>query len=317
MPSLAAFVLLFLQGVQPAPAPAPRAKLVLDSAFAIVRAHSFWRDTVTWTDVEPKMRALAAGATSPAEVYPAIRFLLSRLGDHHSFLMLPAASRAFVGGGAANPQPEVRVVEPGIGYVSIPAYLGIEPAAALDYATKLERALGADVPQASCGWIVDLRGNGGGNMWPMLGGLRPFLGEGGLGSFVNATGSGPLWRANTVDVKPTDALAALDSATVAVLTGPRTASSGEAVTIAFRGRPHTRSFGLPTAGLSTANTTFMLPDSSMVVLTVAVEADRTGKRYGEKIDPDEVIPVSSADGTADPQLARAVAWLRSTPECTR
>lgn len=47
----------------------------------------------------------------------------------------------------------------------------------------------------------------------------------------------------------------------------------------------------------------------MLVLTVAVEADRNGKRYGEKIDPDESIPVDSAAG--DVQLERAVAWLKS------
>jgi len=32
------------------------------------------------------------------------------------------------------------------------------------------------------GWIVDLRGNGGGNMWPMLAGVGPVLGEGVVGS---------------------------------------------------------------------------------------------------------------------------------------
>jgi hypothetical protein len=107
----------------------------------------------------------------------------------------------------------------------------------------------------------------------------------------------------------------LDSAYVAVLTGPCTASSGEAVTISFRGRPRTRSFGLPTAGLSTANQGFMLPDGSMIQLTVSVEADRTGRRYGEKIDPDEVIP-EGAPGT-DVQLDRAKAWLKSQPSCKR
>ena len=111
----------------------------------------------------------------------------------------------------------------------------------------------------------------------------------------------------------TPALAALDSSYVAVLTGPRTASSGEAVAISFIGRPRTRSFGLPTAGLSTANRTYPLPDSSLIVLTVSVEADRNGKRYGYKIDPNEVVTPDSATG--DVQLSRAVAWLKSQPSC--
>ena len=52
-----------------------------------------------------------------------------------------------------------------------------------------------DSARASCRWVVDLRGNGGGNMWPMLGGLRPFFGEAGLGSFVSTAGQAPLWHA--------------------------------------------------------------------------------------------------------------------------
>lgn len=295
----------------------PAAQRMLDSAMAIVRAHSLWRDTVTWAQVVPEVRAIAAGSETAADVHPAIRTLLARLGDHHSFLMKPQATRQFQTGGAQNPRPVIRTLVDAIGYVSVPAYSGAERTALHAYAKGMQDSLAALLPSTGCKWVVDLRGNGGGNMWPMLGGLRPFFGDAGLGSFVSAAGSAPLWRAgDAVDVKPTPALAALDSAYVAVLTGPRTASSGEAVTISFRGRPRTRSFGLPTAGLSTANQNFMLPDSSMILLTVSVEADRTGKRYGEKIEPDEVIP-ASAPGAADAQLDRAIAWLKSQPACTR
>jgi len=292
---------------------APPAQQTLDSAIAIVRAQSLWRDTVTWSQVLPEVRAATAGAQSASEVHPAITMLLGRLGDHHSFIMKPQATRQFQTGGTQNPRPVVQASSDSVGYISVPAYSGAERQAMLAYAKDVQDSLASTLPRAGCKWVVDLRRNGGGNMWPMLGGLRPFLGEVGLGSFVSATGSAPLWHASAVDVKPTPALAALDSAYVAVLTGPRTASSGEAVTISFRGRPRTRSFGLPTAGLSTANQGFMLPDGSMILLTVSVEADRTGRRYGEKIDPDEVIPDGSP-GT-DVQLDGAKAWLKSQPAC--
>ncbi|HEY7395189.1 MAG TPA: S41 family peptidase [Gemmatimonadaceae bacterium] len=294
---------------------APPAQRVLDSAITIVRANSLWRDTVTWSQVLPEVYAAAAGAQSTSEVHPAIAMLLARLGDHHSFIMKPQATQQFQTGGTQNPRPIVQASSDSIGYISVPAYSGGEKQASLAYAKDVQDSLASALPRAGCKWVVDLRRNGGGNMWPMLGGLRPFLGEVGLGSFVSAAGSAPLWRASAVDVKPTPALAALDSAYVAVLTGPRTASSGEAVTISFRGRPRTRSFGLPTAGLSTANQNFLLPDGSMILLTVSVEADRTGRRYGEKIDPDEVIP-EGAPGT-DVQLDRAKAWLKSQPSCKR
>jgi carboxyl-terminal processing protease len=291
---------------------APDAQRELDSAFAIVRHSSLWRDTVTWSRVEPEVRAMAAGSETAADTYGAIRALLAHLGDHHSFLMKPQGAAAVRTGGAENPRPVVRVQTDGIGYISVPVYIGFDTAAAESYVRAVHDSLARAVTNGAgtCRWILDLRTNGGGNMWPMLGGLRPFVGEEELGSFVTAAGTGPLWHARDhVDVKPPAALAPLESANVAVLTGPRTASSGEAVAIAFIGRPRTRMFGLPTAGLSTANTTKMLPDGAMIVLTTAVEADRTGKRYGEQLTPDELIPAAANGAMADPQMDRAVAWL--------
>lgn len=293
---------------------AASARQLLDTAYSIVRHNSLWRDTVTWSSVEPDFYAMAAGALTSKDAYPAIRYLLARLGDHHSFLMQPSGAESFRTGGAANPRSVVRLQEAGIGYISVPAYSGGEEKAMHAFAKQMQDSTAAIVANARCGWIVDLRENMGGNMWPMLGGLRPFLGDAGLGSFVSAGGSAPLWRAKDgVNIKPGRSLRSLESAYVAVLTGPLTASSGEAVTISFRGRPHTRSFGLPTGGYSTANQDYALPDSSMIFLTTAVEADRTGQRYGDKIVPDETIPRAGA--TADPQLERAIAWLRLQPGC--
>ena len=77
-------------------------------------------------------------------------------------------------------------------------------------------------------------------------------------------------------------------------------------------RPRTRSFGLPTAGLSTANGTFPLSDGAMILLTTAIEADRTGRRYGDKIEPDE--PQAATGPGADP-IATAGAWLKNASAC--
>jgi carboxyl-terminal processing protease len=137
------------------------------------------------------------------------------------------------------------------------------------------------------------------------------------GTFESPLGSSPAWRAGAgVDVQPPASLAALESSWVAVLTGPRTASSGEAVTIAFRGRPRTRSFGLPTAGLSTANGTFPLPDGAAIFLTTAVEADRTGRRFGDKIEPDQRVDAEPAE-VGDAAMEAATQWLRASSSCHR
>lgn len=292
------------------------AKAVVDAAIDIVRKNAWMRGNIDWTVVEPEVRLFAAGADKSADVYPAIRYLLASLNDRHSFLMPPAATTAFRTGGAANPPIDVKALGDRIGYVNVPGYSGGEATAAQNFATKAHEQLAATIDQAGCGWIVDLRGNTGGNMWPMLAGLKPFLGDEPLGTFVSRENTSPPWRAGqAVAVEPPAGLGKLERAWVAVLTGPRTASSGEAVTIAFKGRPHTRSFGQPTNGLSSANGTFPLPDGAMILLTTAIEADRTGKQYGEKVDPDEIIAApapgaSLSSSIDDPTVAAAMSWLK-------
>jgi carboxyl-terminal processing protease len=313
--------------VLPAPAgaaPVGMAKTVLDSAVALVRARSMWRDTVSWSVILPEVAELARGASASAEVYPAIRVLLSRLGDHHSVFLPPQATTAFRTGGAENPPATAHALGNGIGYIAVFTYGGIESTAAQNYYEAAQASLFASLGGASCGWIVDLRANGGGNMYPMLAGLKPLLGDTNLGSFMSPGGVRSPWRAtydDTSDAMTAPApreLAPLESAYVAVLTGPRTASSGEAVTISFRGRARTRSFGAPTAGFSTANETFALPDGAMIVLTTAIEADRTGREYGDKVDPDEIVPgANDAAADADSTVMAASKWLHARSGCTR
>ena len=111
-------------------------------------------------------------------------------------------------------------------------------------------------------------------------------------------------------------------APVAVLTGPLTSSSGEAVALAFRGRAATRSFGYATQGLSTWNDGFELPDGAMLILTVAVMADRDGYDFeGGPIPPEEAVEDergfrSSYRPAADaPAIQQALSWLLAQDAC--
>ena len=104
---------------------------------------------------------------------------------------------------------------------------------------------------------------------------------------------------------------------VAVLTGVNTGSAGEAIAVAFRGRPHTRSFGLYTFGLSTANAVFLLSDGAWITLTTSVYADRTGQTYGDRIYPDELVDdVRKFTFIMDEAIPQpAIDWLMSQPAC--
>jgi hypothetical protein len=314
---------------------APDAKALLDAAFAIIRKHALRGATVAWADVEPRVRALAAGAARPADVYPAIQYLLARLDDHHSLFMTPVEWREAQTAGAENLPAGARALPDGVGYVRVPGFWGADRDAMRQYAARAHDAIEQTMTSASCGWIVDLRQDWGGNMFPMLAGLKPFLGGGTLGRFEGPalpSEDKPWVAGDRVGVEPPAALAPLESAWVAVLTGPATGSAGEIVAIAFRGRPRTRSFGQPTYGVPTANYPFELPDGATMMLTTGVSVDRTGRRYGEKVAPDELHPeaVGGADGNAtataratarasarisDPARDAAIAWLRQSSGC--
>ena len=64
--------------------------------------------------------------------------------------------------------------------------------AATDYAKTLQDSIRARDRVGLIGWIVDLRGNSGGNMWPMLAGVGPVLGEGVAGVLQPGRGDGGL-----------------------------------------------------------------------------------------------------------------------------
>jgi carboxyl-terminal processing protease len=84
-----------------------------------------------------------------------------------------------------------------------------------------------------------------------------------------------------------------------------TESAGEAIAIAFRGRPNTRSFGTPTCGLSTGVQQISLETGGRVAVVNSVMVDRTKERFGGVLQPDEAITDPSAI------VPRALAWLRT------
>ncbi|MBD8871844.1 S41 family peptidase [Rhodanobacter sp. DHB23] len=302
---------LVAAGKSGAAAVAPEA--VLDAAIRIVRARALHARDVDWERLTPALRAMVKDAQTPADAHPAIRLLLTWLGDHHSFLMEPSDARQERTQGGATSPSTVELRPGGIGYIEMPGYRGMDARHA--FAGTMVDAIGKLAPRVRCGWIVDLRGDTGGNMYPMLAGLRPLLGDGKLGGFRDAGGHTDAFAASSPRDPSPPTGPALEHAAVAVLYGPHTASSGEAVAVAFRGRPGTRSFGQPTAGLSTANTGFGLPDGSMIFLTTAVDVDRTGQAYGGKLQPD--VPTAASGAEGDATLAAAQAWLEQSPGCPR
>ncbi|MCI0394975.1 MAG: S41 family peptidase [Chloroflexi bacterium] len=228
-------------------------------------------------------------------------------------------------GHPANPRPTGRRLDGGIGYLELTRFTG-EGEAASQYAAEVQQLIAGLETTPVCGWVVDLRRNSGGNLWPMLLGAAPLLGAGWVGSLVDAEGTVTRWMLRPDDLRLDGQVIveieegyrlAQPEPPVAVLTSRITGSAGEGVVVAFLGRENSRLFGEWTAGVASANRARELSDGALLFVTTAFFADTAGQVYDGKIVPDETIPVDwqrfGAD--EDPVLQAAVAWLKGQPAC--
>ncbi len=260
-------------------------------------------------------RSRITNAKSTLDTYPAIAYALSQLQERHSSLDLPDSLpakqketiRAQMKKVAGTSRPPLdrspfatrKEIEGHIDHLDgmsfahlvvpmcVGRYTDEEKNAAefQQFADKLHRLTVDLQAQKPDSWIIDLRGNLGGNMWPMLAGIGLVVGEGDLGSFQSPDGNNESWYYRTgkagsrshgqdsVGAQVTNPPFQLPQLPwVAVLLDRSTASSGEAIAISFAGRPRSRSFGERTMGFATANEENPLSDGATLYLCSSVEA---------------------------------------------
>jgi C-terminal processing protease CtpA/Prc len=303
----------------------------------LLQQQSLYRDRVDW----PKARAELAAARDPAQTRRVLDDVIQRSSGGHgrwtSASELSAQSRRAqatqAAMGAAPTQTDDASGGPTarLGWIKVGPYVDdmsqpedVQYQARKQAAIALQARIREQDDGNRCGWVVDLCGNSGGNMWPMLLGLGPLLGDAKGSDPVGmslradkqqpwAYREGAVWLDGKGMVGSRNTRYALrhPGAPVAVLFGPRTASSGEASVLAFRGRAASRSFGQPSAGYSTGNATPRLPDGSLLVLTSNVMADRNGVGDGTPLQPDVTV------GAGQDAAAAAREWLLAQPACNQ
>jgi len=296
------------------------AEVFLDDALDVMEFNSVRKYEIDWPSFRAEAKADAMGAQNPADTWPAVVAALERIGDNHSFFV-SATELSGTSSTSTTPasDPMSELVAPGVGYVDVPAFSGGGPAGD-SLAGAYHRLIEAvDTMAQGCRWVVDLRGNTGGNMWPMVAGVGPILGSDTVGFFVDPDSVSTAWvydegRAGidaSVIARADDWYElGMPEPWVAVLTDSLTASSGEAVAVAFRERPGARSFGEATWGVSTGNAAFPLNDGSVIFLTVATMVDREGTVYGGALVPDIAVAGSkTGDPATDAVLSAALQWL--------
>ena len=145
-------------------------------------------------------------------------------------------------------------------------------------------------------WIIDLRKNSGGNMWPMLQALSPFfdatqtLGEfhlssGSITRFGFKDGIAHESSLQKINFQPDTYHLKHQPIGIYVLIDSSVASSAEALAIGLSSLENVTLVGEKTCGLATVNTPFELSDGSILVLTTGEMANIHGQTFKNGITP--------------------------------
>jgi hypothetical protein len=313
----------------------------LDDAIDRVRQNFLLPDRLQLDDLARSLRLAATGAQDIREMDGPMKELARQLaaaelsagmrphGNYQTKAELaanishvspaPVQQRAME---VEGPLFETKLLADRVGYIRLRTFMDPEANSAnsLAYARALRDAVIHLHDQGAGRWIIDLREHNGGTIFPAIAALRPLLGKGAVGYFIDARGKrlgAWEWGAPGLPVEAAgtyftgqDRSFDGDRQATAILIGPATASTGEMLAIAFHRRPNTRSFGAPTAGYATIVNGATDRYGNFFGITAGYATDRHGERIFPKVVPDVMVDRNQAQpGQSDPVLGAAVSWL--------
>lgn len=282
----------------------PSAERYGKDALATIGKNGIYSGSDEWKSTYEECLKMIENAESYEDTYPAIKKALSVCGGKHSILMTKSESQS-----TSDSYDEVLPtvsLNGDIAVIKLPDFLGTAEAGR-KYAKVAEDFIHENRDKIN-GVVLDLRGNTGGDMGPMATAVSSLLPDGELMYYHYRSYDVPVTLKDGVisnagtggkSLYPDEKL----KVPVAILTDGMTASSGEALTLCFRGLENVKTFGTPTAGYTSVNMLYSLYDGAQMYLTVAFDKARTGEIFKEtSIEPDVA---------TDSPLEAALEWLRS------
>lgn len=280
----------------------PSAERYGKDALATIGKNGIYSGSDEWKSTYEECLKMIENAESYEDTYPAIKKALSVCGGKHSILMTKSESQS-----TSDSYDEVLPtvsLNGDIAVIKLPDFLGTAEAGR-KYAKVAEDFIHENRDKIK-GVVLDLRGNTGGDMGPMATAVSSLLPDGELMYYHYRSYDVPVTLKDGVisnagtggkSLYPDEKL----KVPVAILTDGMTASSGEALTLCFRGLENVKTFGAPTAGYTSVNMLYSLYDGAQLYLTVAFDKARTGEVFEEtRIEPDVA---------TDSPLEAALEWL--------
>ena len=245
-----------------------------------------------------KKEALSQNPETLEEAQEIINKAAKVAGGKHSYLLPADKAQAREKRSNEEVSPSVTMIEDGICMIHLPAFAGND-----ENCLRYARTVLNSIPDTVKGVCIDLRGNHGGNMYPMIAAIHRFLPDDVFLKFKMRRRFQSVMPINKefvakvvgIDIEPRI------NCPVAILTDEATASSGEAVLLSFRGLDNVRVFGSPTAGYASANESIIFYNGSILALTVSCDIARTGEVFCD----DPIVP----DVETESPEEDAIFWL--------
>lgn len=290
----------------------------LEEVVTALKENIVTKNEVNWVEFDSEIATLSSNVGSITSTYPAIKKAFELLDTNHTSLF-NSDGEYLVYYSELNCEPHFYVPDnpslpKDIGYIRVDGTLfGSDKE---EYIADIQEKIKAQDSPSLKGWVIDLRKNHGGSMFPMIAALGPFFDQEVLGYFYDADNYEQAWGYQ-------DGGAFLDTAdgrkvisqvnepyelinpynNIAVLASRETGSAGEGSFISFLNQHNVKTFGNATCGVSSGNIVYNLSDGSYLALTTAIMADRNKNKFGKRVPVDETSAPEDA-------LEKALEWLQ-------
>lgn len=312
---------------------AQKMKGLIKTVVTHAKEASLYQKNLDWIKLEAEINVLTKDAKTIEDLTPAFNHLLAELKDFHGRIIYKGKP---IASWSRKPTGHQKTIKPAIWNVMQTGKYSLEAKLLNDKIGYIRIGgmpmgdnvkMSREIRDAVCSlkskkaekWIIDLRYNSGGNMYPMFEGIAEILGEGIVAATQDPNGTQiSTWKikdANfyydeyrAVDLPNRCSFETLPK--VAVLTSVYTASSGEAVAVAFKNRPKTKFFGGKTSGYTTVTDWTELDKELFMTISTSYYADRSGVPYRDYVDVD--VPTKffmPEEFSSDEAIIQASIWL--------
>ncbi|WP_126972254.1 S41 family peptidase [Gynurincola endophyticus] len=281
-----------------------------------IQMYSIVSHELNWESVRPAFFEKIKDVQSLNDLYPHFKNFVKTLKDRHSDILFKEIDdeveddsdmeeyyARLTDKEAGLPPKEYAhyMIENRYAYIKVP-FVVLEQRAYVDTIGAQLLLLDKQNPEA---WIIDLTGNDGGAITPMIWQFASLIDQTETFSFIDNRGNEEYQRKIFDQVKNKDkryyelvklqydsvkpVLLKNTKVPVVILTSNITSSSAEFFVACFKGQENVTVIGQTTSGQTSGNETFSLNNNYMLNLTTTLVKDRTGKVYkiGEGIAPDK------------------------------